>query len=803
LAFLFAVTLFVSSALLFLVQPMFAKMILPRFGGTPGVWNTCMVFFQAALLAGYGYAHVTTAWLGVRRQALLQLGLLLLACVSLPITAASGWDSSGGAAPLPRLFLLLLVSVGLPFFAVSTSAPLLQKWFASTGHRSAGDPYFLYGASNLGSMLALVSYPALLEPFLPLAEHSRLWTWGYGLLVALTLACALFVWRSRKPDKETGRQGDKETEPSCFSLSPCLPVSLSSPLPRFRWVLLAFVPSSLMLSVTTYLTTDIAAIPLFWVIPLALYLLTFILVFSRRRVLPHSWMVNLLPLMVLVLTVVILSEATQPVWLLLSVHLLTFFVVAMVCHGELARQRPAAEHLTEFYLWLSVGGVLGGLFNTLVAPLVFTSVAEYPLVLVLACLLRPNLQRTEDRGQRTEDRATEDRATADSGQSHRRSPLSPPRATALDLALPAVLSMVTAGLVLGVQAFQVQPGPLSLGLMFGLPAVFCYTFVDRRLRFALGIGALLLASLVYTSVQGRTLYRERSFFGVHRVTVDPQRGFHVLVHGNTIHGKQRIGLAPETVAGPVAFLAAGNALELALVTALGEPVWLDRRPQPLSYYYRTGPVGHLFQMLGDKLARVPIAVVGLGAGSLARYGRPGQQLTFYEIDPAVQRIAENPAFFTYLHTCRAGYEVKLGDARLELVKAADQSYGMIVIDAFSSDAIPLHLLTREALELYLDKLAPDGILFFNISNRYLHLEPVLGDLAGELGLVARSWSDLFPTEADTKAGKTRSHWVLLARQEADLGKLAQHPRWDRLRPRPGAAVWTDDFSNIFSVFQWD
>jgi hypothetical protein len=399
---LFAVTLFLSAALLFCVQPLIAKMILPLLGGAPAVWNTCMVFFQALLLAGYSYAHASIAWLGARRQAMLHLGLLVLPALTLPLLTLPFRIAHGEplpldlpglselanppteANPIPWLLLLLLVSVGLPFLVLSTSAPVLQKWFAGTGHPAARDPYFLYAASNLGSMLALLGYPILLEPFLGLVQLSHFWTIGYGAFVLLTLACAVQLWRA-PADLQKGIHRPEEATGLVLSSS-SRPVTAGR---RLCWVALAFVPSSLMLGVTTYLTTDVAAIPLLWVLPLALYLLTFILVFARQPPLSHRGLVWLMPLVV-VLLVFLLMLPQQLQLLFLPLHLVGFFVIALVCHGELARDRPAPAHLTEFYLWLSVGGVLGGLFNGLLAPLVFDRIAEYPLALVLACLLRPS-----------------------------------------------------------------------------------------------------------------------------------------------------------------------------------------------------------------------------------------------------------------------------------------------------------------------------------------------------------------------------------------------------------------------------
>ncbi|MCJ7564258.1 MAG: hypothetical protein MUP52_06685, partial [Candidatus Aminicenantes bacterium] len=436
----FSVTIFTGAALLFLVQPMFARMVLPLLGGSPAVWNTAMVFYQAVLLAGYAYAHFTTRWLGVRRQAAWHLVVLLAPLLVLPIGLPHGWTPPTGTNPAWWLLAVLAVSVGLPFFVVSASSPLLQRWFSASGHRWAADPYFLYAASNLGSLLALVSYPVLVEPRLRLAEQNRWWAVGYAGFVVLTAMCGVWIRRvGRKgPDPEAEATRDDGVRITARR--------------RFRWVLLAFVPCSLMLSVTTYVTSEIAPIPLLWVIPLGIYLLTFILVFARRRWVPHVWWVRGMPfavlplVMMLVMTLAAVSFRTL-VWPII-LHFAGLFVVAMFCHGELANDRPPARHLTEFYLWMSAGGVLGGMVNALLAPLVFPTVLEYPLTLLLACLLMP--RRGSDSPSR--------------------------RAQVLDVVLPVVLGLVTAGFILYLLAAQLGNARLTQALIFGVPPMLCLSF---------------------------------------------------------------------------------------------------------------------------------------------------------------------------------------------------------------------------------------------------------------------------------------------------------------------------------------
>jgi hypothetical protein len=731
---LFSMTVFVSAALLFMMQPMFAKMALPLLGGTPAVWNTCMVFFQAVLLVGYGYAHATPAALGLRRQAVLHLGLLLTAVIVLPVAIPEGW-SPAAQSPFVWLLGLLLVALGLPFLVVSTTAPLVQKWFAGTDHPLARDPYFLYAASNVGSLASLLAYPTLIEPNLRLADQSRLWTLGYVLLIGLLVGCAAVVWRSRA---STVADAAATAAPAAVTtIEPRI-----AALRRARWVLLAFVPSSLMLGVTTYLSTDVAPMPLLWVVPLAVYLLTFVLAFGRRVRVSHQRLNRLLPILALPLAMTMSFGAVGPLWILALLHLLTFFVISMVCHGELASSRPSADRLTEFFLWVAVGGVLGGIFNALLAPMVFSRLIEYPLVLVAACLLR----RTH----------TADRTTT---------------AARWEFAVPLAVGALILGLVWLVRAVPIGglPGLLLVG---GVPAFLCFALRYRPVAFGLGLGALMLTTTLLMEDTGyRTLYRERTFFGIWQVRVYPTDKFIALLNGTTEHGRQSL-----------------------------EP---GREREPLSYFHRSGPIGQVFGAIPASRAGAPVAVIGLGTGSLACHGRTGQEFTFYEIDPAVLRIAGNPRYFRFLEACPPAIRVVLGDARRSLPAAPDRHFGLIILDAFSSDAIPSHLLTREALRLYLDKLADPGLLAFHISNRHLDLEPTVGNLAHDAGLHALVQLEAGMSKEDAgRVGRTPSHWVVLARRPEDFGALRDDQRWRALPPRPDRRLWTDDFSNMLEVIRW-
>jgi hypothetical protein len=725
-----AATLFLSAALIFVVEPLFARMVLPLLGGTPAVWATCMVFFQAALLAGYGYAHVATRWLGTRSQAILHLMLLASPAIVLPIALPGAW-APDPESPTRSLLGVLGMRVGLPFFVLAATGPLLQSWFARLGHASSKDPYFLYAASNAGSLLGLLSYPAALEPLLRLDEQSRLWTAGYGVYTALFIVCAVALIRHAPATHES----------HSAAVAPRLAWSR-----RLRWIGLAAVPSSVMLGVTTYMTTDIGAVPLLWVIPLALYLLTFIVAFSRKQVVAARSFGRAFPV-VMVLLIVVMYGIRGAGILAIPFHLAAFFALALVCHRALAADRPVAAHLTAYYFLMSLGGVLGGLFNALLAPVIFTSIAEYPIALVAGCLLLPVLW-----------------------------PLEHTKVTRIaDIAVP--LSVLVAGWVvlrrpLGAEVRLVATAGLGLAI---------YSSSWRPLRFGAATAAVFFAG---ASDPGTVLHAERSFFAVSRVTragIDPAHPasaknplVNLLLHGTTNHGAQRID--PDTL----------------------EPVGSR---EPMTYFTRGGPVGQVFAAVGSRARTV--GIVGLGVGVMAAYAESGQRFTYYEIDPVVIRVAEDARWFTYLHDARArgaSVDIVLGDARLTIAKAPRARYDVMFLDAFSSDAVPVHLVTKEAVALYLERLAPHGLLALHVSNRYLDLPPMLCALARESRLVPRaSVDDVRPGD---EVGKTLSQWVVMARSEEDLGALARDERWREIDAK-GTRAWTDGFSNLIGLIRFN
>ncbi len=746
----FLLAAFLSSALLFVVEPLAARLILPTFGGAPAVWNGTLLFFQAALLLGYWIAHFVATRLPSRAQRIAQPAFLALALFTIPLardSALQGWvrdRAAQGAAGVPLLLVALAGLVGLPFVALSVNSPLLQRWYASTDAPDADRPTFLYAAGNLGSMLALLAYPLFVEAHLGLAAQAVAWRWGLAALALLVGGCALIA-----------RGGGREA-PGEQARRKKAGASSRTPKERLRWIALAAVPSALLMGCTTYLTSNVAPIPLLWVVPLALYLLTFILVYAARPLAPTTILGRVFPMLVVPLSVTMLLQATTPIGPLAGLHLVTFFVAAWMCHGLLAKEAPSAEGLTEYWLYVSLGGAIGGAFAALVAPVVFSSLAEYPLALVAAALLRPAIGRTKKAGSLL--------ALWDDRRG--------------DLAYPALVALVALVLVL-VAKPQLPPGMARTFLLMGVPAALAFAALDRPTRFGLALGAAFwVPTALQAASDGRVLLTDRSFFGVHRVVQTPafrytigRRGshevdrtvtlgpYHELVHGNTIHGRQDLAHPKDA----------------------------------LTYYYKNGPIGALM----SAYAPPRVALVGLGVGSLAAYGRKGQRLDYFEIDPVVARIANDLRYFTFLRDSAADVRVVLGDARLTLSRARP-GYGLVVLDAFSSDSIPIHLLTVECFQMAFSKLSEGGLLAVHISNRYLDLEPVLAANARALGLA--TMVDMDPAVADERAeGKTDSHWVLLARKAVDLDPYRTSD-WSDLNAPEGTRPWTDDYSNVLGAF---
>jgi hypothetical protein len=632
---------------------------------------------------------------------------------------------------------------GLPFFVVATTSPLVQHLFSRTDHPDAADPYFLYRASNLGSATALLSYPAVIEPHLGLHAQSQLWSAAYLTFVVLVVLClGLVAWNRPR----------NVTAPRAVAAAPSARSTLTWRR-RLRWIVLAAIPSTWMLAVTSYFTTVIRPMPLLWIIPLVLYLFSFAVVFARRPPIPLRWLNRLFPFYALPVLGMVLLGGGGPFIALATLHFGAFFLAALLCHGELAADRPAASDLTEFYWWVAVGGAAGGLFCAVIAPVVFNDFLEYPVAIIAAALLRPALAIRQGR-----------------------------RPLIADFALPAALAVgllvivgaaAASGLTARLDRATVTNAAsgsdlLRVLVVFAIPAVVSAAFSWRPVRFGLTLTAMLLMSLLPLGSQN-VLFQQRDFFGVHKVVSDRAGDRHDLIDGGVIHGIQ-----------------------------LTDPAIRDT---PSSYYSPSGPVGDFFSSHRAVDGAWSIGVIGLGAGSIGCYAQPGQSWTYFEIDQTVIDIARNPTLFTFLRDCTPNAKVTVGDARLTIARVPDHSYDLIVVDAFGGDAIPVHLLTREAVELYLSKLRPDGVLLFNISNKYVDIGSVLAADAGAVDLVSYARTDVDVTPEQAAAGKFESAWVVMARDPSNLGALPSMPGWVQETANAQTPVWTDDFSDLLTVMR--
>ena len=730
---LFAVAIFTSAALVFVVQPMVTKLVLPMLGGSPAVWNTAMVFFQTALLVGYGYAHLLQKVGSIKTQVGVHLGLLLLAALFLPL-GINGWlGDPDPAAPIVWLLATLSLSIGAPFAVLSATAPLLQAWYARVraGHADGKNPYVLYAASNLGSFLALLSYPVLVEPLTALSEQRLGWSGGYVAFMLMVVALAFVVW---------SRRLDRTAEPARLAVSP--PMTWRE---KGMLVLLAAAPSSLMLGVTAHLSTDVASAPFLWVVPLALYLLTFVIAFQARPWIPLN-----LTLVIQGATgaiVVLLVAFRSANWTMaFGIHLIAFFFAALMCHQLLAARRPPPDRLTEFYLLLSLGGVVGGAFTALVAPVIFDMVWEYPLVLVLVGLARP-WGRGRLKGEQ----------------------IGALVAAALVAASPVLLSLWLNANDSARAAFHAG-FPLAmdqLAMVMLLPAAICAFLVrDRALVFT----AILLMIALSSQWIARGYdwsWSERSFFGVMRVAnaPDPLMGgdVHVMMHGTTLHGSQaRQG---------------------------------HNECAPTLYYNVATPIGQSALMVQ---ARGParIGVVGQGSGAMAAYKRPVDRMTFFEIDPMVDALSRDPAWFTYISKCAEGpIDTVLGDARLTLERQPAGSYDLLIIDAFSSDAVPTHLLTQEAIAGYLSLLKPNGVVLMHLSNR--NLDIVRPAIAAAQALGKPSLHQLYYEDPEAAAmAEASTEALILSPTDEGLADFRADTRW-RTPNETTVRPWTDDYVNLF------
>lgn len=721
---LFTATIFASALLLFLVQPLYTRMVLPQIGGAAAVWTTAMLFFQTVLIGGYLYAHLLTRHLAIQAQVAVHVGVVVLAMIAVPLALPLGWRYDPAAPVVVQTLWLYALGVGLPFAALSASAPLLQSWYRHSGGPGATDPYFLYAASNLGSLIALLAFPLLIEPLFGLAATAQGWSLGFVLLAPLLGLCGLAAWRAGRALPAVATRTAPETGEG----------DGLRPGQILRWGFLAFVPSSLMLALTSKISTDMGAFPLVWALPLALYLLTFVLVFSARSPLTAQHLGRIFPVALVILLFFSLRSAGNLSSFVLLI--LAFFVTGLLAHRLLFDARPPARHLTAFYLVMSVGGALGGLFNSILAPLLFDRMIELQVTVALAAFM----------------------ALAQ-----------PTRWRWRDLGLGVVLAIVAL-------AAAVLPVPKALGDINDIKAALIVVVLIAalvalpRVRLAAVLAVALVMTVKTAAVSGKLVYQDRSFFGHHTVFNRPL--MRTYTNGTTLHGAQLRDAAGQLEAG---------------------------RPTPLMYYHRSGLLAQIFTA-GPGGASRRIGIVGLGIGGIACHAQPGEDWHFYEIDQKVVDIAYDPRLFTYMTTCGKDASLHMGDARIVLQGQTDLQHDILLMDAYSSDALPLHLMTIEAVKLYMDRLKPDGLLIFHIWNRFYDLSVPLASIAKALGLEARiarrSRAEVAQDDTDTP-----SVVVVMARSVKGLGSLAEDPLWGPL-PETDQRPWTDDFANVLAALRW-
>ncbi len=700
---LYSIALLASAFLLFCIEPLVAKMLLPISGGVPAVWSTCLVFFQMTLLAGYAFTRATLGRLRPRVQALVYVLLFPAALLSLPVVIP---HRELGAFPALSVLVMLSSAVAIPFFVLSTLAPALQRWFSATGAAHAADPYFLYAASNAGSLIALAAYPIVIEPASDLSAQSHALRIAFAVLAVLVGGCAFMMKDAPVTEKR------EEAPPIAWPR-------------RARWVVLAAIPSAQLVAVTSHVTTTVAPAPLLWAVPLAAYLASFVLVFARRPI-PHAFVTRRLPFIVTVGMIMLVTGANHPEWVVIALHMIVLLGVASYCHGAIAEDRPPAARLPEFYMWMSVGGAIGGAVAALGAPLLLKQPTEYPLCLLLTLACLPNVQKA-------------------------------PRWARI-VAPGAVLVAIAGDVVFAHASGRLESAVAIVPVL----VAFALDRFPRLMTWALA-GVVLMHSSV-EDVRGHVLVRERSFFGAFSVV--RIGGETSLKHGNTMHGLQ-LASAPRTAT--VCFA-------------------------------EDGPIGDVINLMHAHGRLHNAAVIGLGAGTLATFALPGEHWRFFELDPAVIRIARDPRYFTFLSDAFGDKaDVVAGDARIEVAKDTG-GYDLLVVDAFTSDSIPTHLLTREALATYRTKLAKGAFVAWNITNRYLDLKAVLAALADDAGLVAMARADGDMTPERLARGVAPSLWVVMADSLTDLAELREK-HWDVITRPPGFRVWTDERASIVTVWK--
>jgi hypothetical protein len=708
----YALAVFCAAALVFTVEPLVGKLTLPVLGGSPAVWNTSLAFFQIGLLAGYGYAHLLQKLTSLRYQAIVHIAVLALTGLCLPLKLSTAFGPPSDEAPTVWLAATLFLTLGAPFAALSATAPLLQAWFARSRGADARGVYGLYAASNLGSLLALAAYPSIVEPLIGLTRQAHLWSIAYLVFVAGVAVLAAGLTRGAS----TAAAETAAAEPIGWRR-------------RWTWIALAAAPASLLSGVTAEITSDIASVPFLWILPLELYLLSFILAFGAKTQGVRPWALGL-QLIATPLALLAMSKADMPWTEQLTLQLAAFFGAAMVCAQTLAANKPAPARLTEFYFWMALGGALGGSFNAFLAPIIFPEVWEYPAALVLCMLARPSTGAPLEQREKVW------------------------MAAGLFWIAPLLIPVFTVPDLLAA-AMRLTPAAVALML--------------RRRSVAVCILLAALAASAETQQWGRYTAHWRSFFGVvhlHEVETRGLGKLTVMVHGTTLHGAQ-----------------------------YQDPV---RRCAATTYYSPATLIGQVF---ATEHARAPqglsIGAVGLGVGTVATFVRPVDRMTLFEIDPLVIRVATDPKYFSFVRGCAKGpVNIVLGDARLSLAKVPRASYDLLIIDAFSSDSVPTHLLTQEAMALYLDKLKPDGVLLLHLSNRNLELEAPTAATAHALGATARQgWHWTLPQASPyTEAAGAA---MLVARDAETLDRYKNLSEWELTQPK--GRPWTDDRTNVWGA----
>lgn len=728
--YIFSATIFLSAFLLFSVQPFFAKMVLPRLGGSPGVWSVAMVFFQSVLLLGYCYSHFITKYLQLRHAVALHAVVLLTAFVFLPIAIPAGWDTPPESGQAFWLLALFGVSVGLPFFGVSTTGPLMQAWFARTGHPHASDPYFLYGASNIGSFASLFLFVALFEPWFAVTAQSHMWTAGFGALAAMIMLCGYL----------TIRQSPATSSQSVLVQAKAGDTERPTTLQVLRWIGLAFVPSGMLVAVTAHISTDVAAAPLLWVIPLSLYLLTFVFAFQRNPLVSAATLSRYIPWTAAVMVIVFYASTHMPIWLVLGGNIGAFFVAALICHSILASYRPPAANLTSFYMWMSFGGVLGGIFASIVSPVTFDWIAEYPILVLALLFCSSSIYRVG-------------------------------RNNSIKIATFGILASITLYLAfsLGLLPAFEKNGVVAV-CVIALAVLAALARLRSQAMF-LVLVAVMIPLVVINQQVKNGVYAERSFFGVLRVTETADGGYRKLLHGTTLHGAMAIDDRSQA-----------------------------EKPEPLTYYHESGAIAVALRAAQEaKGGRIGHgAIVGLGTGSLLCHKRSGEEWTVYEIDKSIIDTASDPKHFRFVPECAPDTTMVLGDARIMLDKEPPAKFDYLLIDAFSSDSIPVHLLTREAVRMYMDKLTDDGLLVLHISNRYFEMESLVAAIARDEGLLVKQTRIVGPKDHRHSELILGPHVAVMARSEDALGSIATDERWFVPDPKDTEA-WTDDYSDILSA----